>query len=175
MAAALLHRHCANNGLDVIVRSSGTHAGVVASDPDAVAVMAEQGLSIADHLPRLLTRAIAADDGADLMIAMTRTHLRSVALMGPGAFQRSFTAKELVRRAASFVAVHTDDSARTIADWRKELGEGRLARDLLGDDPDDDVSDPYGAGLALHRQTADELDALMAAVAHSIAGWQNVG
>lgn len=189
MAAAFLARYCELNGLDAVVRSSGTHAGTIPVDPDAVTVMAEHGLPIAAHVPRLLTRSLAATDGADLMIPMTRTHLRTVATMGPGAFQRSFTAKELVRRAARLSSddaavidrdpadrdrADRDPAERDLVRWHRALGEGRLARELLGDDPDDDLVDPYGMSVAVHRRTADELDSLMAAVAHSIAGWLSV-
>lgn len=175
MAAALLANHCEINGLDVIVRSCGTHAGPIPVDPAAVTVMAEHGLSIADHVPRLLSPRVVAEDGADLMIAMTRSHLRTVALMAADAFQRSFTAKELVRRAAGLTSADPHDTGPDVAGWRKALGQGRLTRDLLSEDPDDDVADPYGMSLAVHRRTADELDLLMTAVARSITDWQSAG
>ena len=63
--------------------------------------------------------------------------------------------------------------APTFAAWRAALGEGRLARDLMGEDPDDDVLDPYGQSLAEHRATVRELDRLTATIAHSIAAWHH--
>ena len=168
MAAVLIAVHFAANGLDAVVTSCGTEAGIVASDPNAIEVMAERGLSIAEHRPRRLTRDIVVADGTDLIVTMTRSHLRAVALYGPAEFRRAFTAKELVRRA---IALPSTTKGGDIAAWRTELGEERAARGLLGESREDDIDDPYGGPIGLHRRTADELDALAAAIAHSLAGW----
>ena len=175
MAAAFLQHHLHAGGIGAVVTSAGTHAGSVLVDsvlvdPDAVKVMEERGLDIAAHKPCLLDLATVAEDGADLVVAMTRAHLRAVAVMGPGVFQRSFTAKELARRTHRVMFQRGPDETAFSA-WRDAVGEGRLARDLMGDEPGDDVADPYGESLAEHRSTADELDALMAAIARSIAAW----
>ncbi|MEO8267816.1 MAG: hypothetical protein ABI706_20115 [Ilumatobacteraceae bacterium] len=59
----------------------------------------------------------------------------------------------------------------TFAAWRDAVGGGRLARDLIRDDPRDDIADPYGKSLAEHRRTADELDSLMEVIARTITAW----
>jgi protein-tyrosine-phosphatase len=110
------------------------------------------------------------EDGADLVVAMTRAHLQAVAIMGAGVFRRSFTAKELARRTHQVMFDGEFDDP-TFAAWRAAVGEGRKARDLMGDDQGDDIADPYGMSLAEHRRTADELDMLMAVMARSIAAW----
>jgi low molecular weight protein-tyrosine phosphatase len=170
MAAALAQRHLEANGIDALVTSAGTHRGQVLVDPDAVRVMAERGLDITACTPRLLDRVVVTEDGADLVVAMTRVHLQAVAVMGAGVFKRSFTAKELARRTHRVMFAPGLDEP-TFAAWRDAVGEGRLARDLLGEDPGDDIADPYGKSLAEHRRTADELDVLMAVIARSIAAW----
>ena len=175
MAAAFLQHHLQAGGIGAVVTSAGTHAGSVLVDsvlvdPDAVKVMEERGLDITAHTPCLLGRATVAEDGADLVVAMTRAHLRAVAVMGAGVFHRSFTAKELARRTQRVMFEWGFDEP-TFGAWRDAVGDGRLARDLMGDDPSDDLADPYGESLAEHRRTADELDALMAAIARSIAAW----
>ena len=48
------------------------------------------------------------------------------------------------------------------------VGEGRNARDLLGDSPADDVADPYGLSLEQHHTCATELDALMGTIATNL-------
>ncbi len=159
MGEALLQRRCAELGVDVQVTSAGTQRHDLPVDPVAVAAMAEQGLDIAAHQPRQLDRALLEADGADLVITMTRDHLRMVATSAPGVFRRSFTAKELARRLA---AVESLDLSR--------LNEGRTSRDLMGDDPDDDVADPYGMSLQRHRECATEIDLVMRVVAHALAG-----
>jgi protein-tyrosine phosphatase len=170
MAAALLQDHLQANGIEAVVTSAGTHTGGVLIDQEAVIAMEERGLDITAHSPRPLDRATVDEDGADLVVAMTRSQLRAVAVIGPGVFQRSFTAKELARRTHRAMFEPGLD-APTFAAWRDAVGEGRLARDLIGDDPSDEVADPYGESLAAHRSTADQLDALMAAITRSIALW----
>ncbi len=170
MAAALVHHHLRASGIEAVVTSAGTHAGSVRSDPEAVKAMHERGLDITAYTPRLLDRAMVIDNGADLVVAMTRGHLRAVAVMVPGVFRRSFTAKELARRTHRVMFERGLDEP-TFAAWRDAVGEGRLAKDLMGDDPSDDVADPYGESLDAHRRTADELDTLMADIARSIAAW----
>lgn len=170
MAAAFLQQHLQNNGIEAVVVSAGTDGGDVPLDSGAVKVMHERGLDITAHCPRRLNRATVTDDGADLVVAMTRAQLHVVAVMGPGVFKRSFTAKELARRTHRTMYAPEHDKP-TFAAWRDAVGEGRLARDLIRDDPRDDISDPYGRSLAEHRRTADELDSLMAMIADSIAAW----
>jgi protein-tyrosine-phosphatase len=140
------------------------------TDPEAVQVMAERGFDISDHTPRLVDRVMVAEDGADLVVAMTRAHLQAVAIMGAGVFRRSFTAKELARRTQRMM-FDKEFPDPTFAAWRAAVGHDRRAKDLIGDDQGDDIADPYGMSLAEHRRTADELDVLMAVVARSIAAW----
>ncbi len=170
MAAALAQRHLSANGLDALVASAGTMRGGPKRDPEAVQVMAERGFDISGHTPRLVDRVMVAEDGADLVVAMTRAHLQAVAIMGAGVFRRSFTAKELARRTQRMMFDKKFDDP-TFAAWRAAVGDDRKAKDLIGDDQGDDIADPYGMSLAEHRRTADELDVLMAVIARSIAAW----
>jgi protein-tyrosine phosphatase len=165
MAAALLAHHAFNLGIDIDVRSAGTQSHNLPVDPAAVAVMNEHGLDIAQHVPRKMDRAIIDTDGADLVVGMTREHLRTIATTSPGVFQRAFTAKEMVRS----LGVMGVDRQGTLADLLTDLGQGRSARNLMGDNPADDVADPYGQSVAVHRACASELDDLMRAIAAAIA------
>ena len=155
MAAALLNHHTLRLGLDAMICSVGIESHDLAVDPEAVAVMAERDLDIRDHLPRMIDRAIIDQDGADLIVTMTRRQLRVVATLAPDALRRAFTAKELARRLATSTDTPSLDT----------LNEGRTARDLMGDDGADDIADPYGNGLQLHRECAAALDAAMRTIA----------
>jgi protein-tyrosine phosphatase len=171
MAAALLDRQCTQRGIDVLVTSAGTHATGASVEAAMLEAMAQRGIDLSTHQPRLLVAEMVATEGADLVVAMTREHLRAVAIMVRGSIARTFTAKELARRVDA-----TDFDAGTvatpsIANWLSVAGAGRSIRQLLGDDPADDVADPYQMPLSRHIQTANEIDALMAVIAGSLARW----
>jgi protein-tyrosine phosphatase len=169
MAAALLERQCARRGLVVDVRSAGTHAGIAAVEATMLDAMARRDIDLSAHRPRLLDREMLASDGADLILAMAREHLRAVAIMAPGAITRTFTAKELARRVDGMGL--GDDPAPSPASWRARVAEGRSIRELMGSNPTDDIADPYSTSLANHVRTADEIDALMSTVAGSLSMW----
>ena len=165
MAAALLAHHAFNLGIDVDVHSAGTQSHNLPVDPAAVTVLTELGLDIAQHVPRKMDRAIIDTEGADLVVGMTREHLRTIATTSPGVFQRAFTVKEMVRS----LGVMGVDRQGTLADLLTDLGEGRTTRNLMGDNAADDVADPYGQSVAAHRACASELDDLMRAIAAALA------
>src|SRR5262245_45150403 len=82
-----------------VVTSAGIADVVAPLDPNTVAVAAAAGLDLTDHRPRRLTADIVATDGADLILGMAREHVRHVAALDPTVWLRTFTLKELVRRA----------------------------------------------------------------------------
>lgn len=170
MAATLLQRHLAAAGVAAVVTSAGTQGGIVDFDPDTVEVLRESGVHADDHEPRRVSRDLLTADGADLVITATTAHLRDVAVMAPGLFKRAFTLKELARRAARLTPPARGDNPG-LAAWLAALGEDRSPRDLLGDDPEDDIADPFGQGLGPHRTTLAEIDDLTAIVAMSVARW----
>ena len=152
MAAALL---AVALGPAARVSSAGVAATPGRSPaPDAVRAMAERGLDIVDHRSRPLDPATMAT--TDLVLTMTRAHARDVAVTHIGSFGRTFTLKELVRRAGP---VGPRASDRSVADWLGEIGRGRRVADLVGDDPADDVADPYRHPFAAYERTATELAA----------------
>jgi protein-tyrosine phosphatase len=130
-------------------------AGFPATDA-TVAVAARRGLDLADHRSRRLTADLITP--ADLVLGMERVHVREVVVARPSAWPRTFTLKELARRAEAVPARTAD---LTVPAWIARLHEGRERRDLLGVSPLDDVTDPTGGTLAEHEDTARELDALI--------------
>lgn len=169
MAAALLARRCAGDGIDASVSSAGTDAVSLPVDPLAVDVMRGRGLDIASHVPRQLDAAMLAGDGADLVITMTRAHLRAVSLTRPGTFPRAFTAKELARRSMGLVP--GADGGRGLPLLLERASVSRSAANLMGDHVDDDVDDPYGRSLPVHRRIADELESVMGSIARALRDW----
>jgi len=124
-----------------------------------VSVMAERGIDLAPHCSVSVTTETVAD--ADLILGMSREHVRDVVGMTPTAWPKTFTLKDFVRRADK---VGPPRLHQRVADWLGSVGEGRDPRDLLGADPEDEVPDPYGQRIKVWEQVVDELDDLISKV-----------
>ena len=85
VAERLLAQHLAEAGVDAEVRSVGTHRGRLGMHRDTLAAAAGVGVDASDHVSRPLTGAAVRDEGADLVIGMTREHLREIVAMEPTA------------------------------------------------------------------------------------------
>ena len=155
MAGAMLAAMCAEQGAQVEVHTAGIDVSALGVDPRAVALMFERGLDIGNHRPRQLDAD--AVQGADLILCMTRHHLRHVAATHPGSFPRTFTVRELARR----IALRPEGSAFALA----SLHEGRTAAQLLGDAPDDDIDDPHGRAATAYFDCLDTLDDALGTIA----------
>ena len=161
MAEVLLRR--ALPGAEV--SSAGTmYEGGVEASGGSVRAMAARGLALDAHVSRRLEREML---DADLVLGMTRAHVRDAVVLEPSAFGRAFTLKELVRRGE---AVGPRRPGQGLADWLAEVGEGRRTVDLLGESPDDDVADPIGRPDAEYERTAVELEGLVERLAILLAG-----
>lgn len=150
MAAALLALAL---GPGAAVRSAGLDAdpGRRPTD-DVVQTMAARGIDLRDHRSRALDADTIA--GADVVLTMTREHVRRIAVAHSGSFPRTFTLRELVRRAGDTGRRPPD---ATLQEWLALVGRDRKATDLLGGDPADDIADPYGHGPAAHERAAIDL------------------
>jgi protein-tyrosine phosphatase len=153
MAAGLLLHHVRQADHDIMVTSAGTRAFDLPVDAVAVNAVRDLGVDISGHVPRQVSKNILDTEGADLIITMTREHLRAVVASHPSIFGRTFTLREILRRSGAYT--HPDASW---SEWLERTAEGRRASDLMGDDSDDDVSDPYGLGRARVNATAADLD-----------------
>jgi protein-tyrosine phosphatase len=149
MAEGILRARAAAAALDVHIHSAGIlHGGAPATD-NAIAVCAERGIDITGHVSRRIEPSMV--EAADLIIAMTREHLREAVVASPEAFSRTFTLRELVRR------INERPNA-TLA----ELHAGRDLERYVKADKADDVADPVRKPLAAYQDTALELDGLLA-------------
>jgi protein-tyrosine phosphatase len=161
MAAALLGRDLAARDATAQVRSAGTLGGQgQAPPPQVLAAMAGHGLDLGGHRGRQVTGADLARAG--LVVAMGREHLRQAVVVAPDAWPRTFTLRELVRRAGQAGA---RPPGEPLARWLARLHDGRSRLALLGGDPDDDVADPTGGPSAGYRATAAQLRRLTADLA----------
>lgn len=153
----LLAKGLADLGHVARVHSAGTRATLGAADPPVVELMAEAGHDLAAHRSRQLDRELLA--GADLVIGMAREHVREAVMLEPSILDRTFTLKELVRRGEAHGGRRRDES---LPDWLARLVDGRQVSDLMGDDPNDDVEDPYRRRGTVYRKAVEEIAALTA-------------
>jgi protein-tyrosine phosphatase len=151
-------------GVDAHVHSAGTMADGRGAVPEMVDLAAERGLDLTSHLGRRLDPDLVR--GADVVLPLAREHLREVVVTSPEAFGRTFTPKELVRRAAG---VGGRRPGEPLEAFLARAHEGRTAQQLLRSDPADDVADPIGGPRSGYERTASELDGLAAALAVLLA------
>jgi protein-tyrosine phosphatase len=159
MAEALLRHHLLAHDVSATVSSAGLYPEGAPATADAVHVMASRGLDIAAHRSRRVDADLVSS--SDLIIGMTREHVREVAVLDGTSLPRAFTLKELVRAGRNVGPRRPSEPA---ASWLTRVGMGRRKEALLGvgHDEEFDVEDPVGRSRAIYKQTADELDGLLA-------------
>jgi protein-tyrosine phosphatase len=159
MAEGLLRRALDERGVDVGVSSAGLLTDGEPATETAVDTLAVRGIDLDDHRSRRISSDLLGR--ADVIVGMTREHVREVAVLRPDLYARTFTLKELVRRGR---VAGPRGAGESVADWVARLARGRLPKDHLGASTVDDVADPVGQGGRVYEQTADELDGLTAAL-----------
>ena len=122
MAAAILQHHLDAQGIDAVVTSAGTMGpNGLPVDPEAVAAVSKWGIDLRAHQPRLFTKDVGAEEGADLIITMERQHLRHVVALDRRTWVRTYTLKELIRRIANAGPM----APGNLAVWTSALSTGR--------------------------------------------------
>jgi protein-tyrosine phosphatase len=154
IAAALLRARMHEARISGEVRSVGVEAQQAHPMTVRAAQMLEARGLDATHESRRFERCEAA--GADLVLTMSRGHLREVVVSEPAMFARTFTLKELVRRAEATPRLPREPWG----EWAARLGTDRRPAALMGDSPLDDVADPAGRSTADYVACATELDDL---------------
>ncbi|MHB1987955.1 MAG: arsenate reductase/protein-tyrosine-phosphatase family protein [Acidimicrobiales bacterium] len=168
MAARLLARHIGNRGGEADVWSVGTAATAGLLPPALVTeAMASCGIDMAGHRSKPLTASQVAS--ADLVLTMTREHLRHVVVAMPDSWPRVFALKELVRRAGEIGARPEDEA---LEEWLARAHTDRNRSALLGESQADDVEDPIGGPPEAYAATAHELDLLTADISEAL--WPRV-
>lgn len=163
VAERLLQRHLTDAGHPVVVTSAGVAASPRGPHPDTIAAAAHAHIDLSAHRSRTVTREIVDRDGRDLVVTLTRDHLRHVVGLAPDAWTRTFTLKELARRAAL-----VEGTFPTWAEWSAAMAAGRRPADLLRPDPNDDLADPYGRPVLQHVVMVHEVDDLTTRLARRL-------
>lgn len=104
---------------------------------------------------------------ADLILAMAREHVREAVVTAPETWPRTFTLKELVRRAGR---VGPRQPAEPLDAWLARVHEGRTPRELMGRSDEDDVADPIGQPRKAYERMIEEVDSLLEQVVWMVWG-----
>jgi protein-tyrosine phosphatase len=156
VAAGFLSRRLVNDGRPgVDVTSAGTMQTVGPPPARLLAEGAAYGLELEHHSPRQMSPADII--GADLVLGMTRDHVRQVVLTDQTSFGRTFTLRDFVRRAEH---VGPRPAAVPIDVWLSRVHQGRRHLDVVGESPGDDVADPMGGSAQGYRTMLDEVSSL---------------
>ncbi len=155
-AALLLRQELRDaGGAAVTVHSAGT----VGSDVGPPRSLVEEGLAfgidLAAHVPRTVDPAMI--QAADLVVGLSREHVRETVVEVPSSFPRTFTLREITRRGSR---TGTRGAAEDLCAWLARLNGGRLPVDLMDDSPDDDVMDPMGGTRDDYRRMLTDVAAL---------------
>jgi len=135
------------------VVSAGTAEVRAEVDKATRAAAVEVGLDVDDHIRRRVDRQLLQTEPPDLVLTMTRQHLRTVVGLDPTFWPRTFTVKELARRARELSARHPP----SVQVWLADVHRGRRSSDLIRPDENDDVADPYGGTRDDYRRMIDEV------------------
>ena len=151
MAEGFLRDQAIRRGLDIDVRSTGTHAwNGRAATIDGRRVMAELGVPIDDHRTLELDRDLM--DWADLVICLATEHLRETRRAFPDAVDRTFTLKGFLEILPSLP--RCDDTEAWLS---AAAGQRHIADDVTSPD----VDDPFGERAAAYARVAAEIQGLI--------------
>jgi protein-tyrosine phosphatase len=156
MAEVMLSHRLGELGVDAHVSSAGLLDDGLAAPSDAVAVLAALGLDTSGHRSRRMTGAMVTE--ADLVVGMARRHAQEAVALAPAAWPKTFTLKELVRRAESAGA---RSPGQPFDEWLAKVHAGRTRADMVGSSSADDVADPIGLSRRVYERTAAEIDRLV--------------
>lgn len=156
MAEALLRERLRARAIDATVSSAGLSFDGREATREAIDAAADYELDLTEHRSRVMTPEFI--EAADLVLAMERMHAREATVLADGAFAKTFTLKELVRRGRAAGARREDE---TLGAWLTRVSEGRRPMDLMGESRDDDVADPYLSTPKVYAACIAELDRLV--------------
>ena len=158
MAEGFLRDQAIRRGLDIDVRSTGTHAwNGRAATIDGRRVMSELGVPIDDHRTLELDRDLV--EWADLVFCLATEHLRETRRTFPDAADKTFTLKGFLEILPSLP--DCDDTET----WLSAAADERHVADSLRSP---DVDDPFGERQAAYRRVATEIQDLIARLADGL-------
>lgn len=155
-AEAILRHRLGNAGIPACVRSAGLLEGGQPASAHGVDVLSGLGIDLSAHRSQPMTTDLLRQ--SDLIVAMAREHVREAVVMAHDVWPRTFTLKELVRRAAR---VGPRQPSEPLREWLSRVHEGRSTRELMGRSYEDDVADPIGQPRKAYEQMVADLDLLV--------------
>jgi protein-tyrosine phosphatase len=134
MAEAIARRRFA--GLPFAFASAGLIEGGRPMPPNGVLVAKESGFDMSGHLS---TRADVRDlRGWDVILTMTRNHLRELVAADGELWPRVFTLPQFVR----WLDEHPPRRHVLLREWIEQEGAERPRSDMIGSSHEDDIADP---------------------------------
>lgn len=118
----------------------------------ALGAMRTRGIDIAAHRSSTLVRDDVCQ--ADLVIGMEPRHVREAVALDDVAWERAFTLREVARRAEALPR----PGDVSFAEWVARVGAGRRRIELLADDVELSVLDPYHQSQAVYDATAADIE-----------------
>jgi protein-tyrosine-phosphatase len=152
MVGAILARAFADAATAVRIDTAGFLESGQPAPVGVQSVLAREGIDVSEHRSRQVTADMVAE--ADVVIAMERSHVREVVMLDPGAWTRTFTLKELVRRGEHIGGRQEDE---TTGSWVAAAHRGRRREELLGADDADNLADPMGQSQKAFNRSAIEI------------------
>ena len=131
---------------DVTVHSAGTMGASFGPPEPLIDEGRGFGVDLSGHVPRQVDPDMTG--AADLLVGMSREHVREVVLADPPLFGITFTLREIVRRGTE---TGHRKAGEALGEWLARLHAGRRHADLIGDSPDDDIVDPMGGAPEDYR------------------------
>lgn len=151
MAEGFLRHEASRRGLEIETKSTGTHAwNGRAATIEGRRVMNDHGVSIDDHRTIELDRDLA--DWADLLIGMSREHVRETVRTFPDVAAKTFTMKGILELLGSLPSY-----TETVA-W---LEAAEAMRERAESITDADIDDPIGERQAAYDRVASEIRELV--------------
>jgi protein-tyrosine-phosphatase len=150
------------------LESAGTGAVVdSAMDPRSAAALLELGAEAGDFRARQLVEGMA--EQADLVLTMTRAHRRDVLHRHPALLTRTFTLREAADLLGRPDPQRPPDGLDLGSRVRGLVAEMARARSGRHSGSDDDVPDPIGQPLDVHRQVGSAIASALLPVLRRIA------
>lgn len=156
VAEALLRQRLRRGGVIGRVQSAGLLQGGSPASEHSVTLLEARGLDLSAHRSQTLTAELLRR--ATLILGMAREHVREAVVLAPDVFPRTFTLKELVRRAERVGRREEDEP---LEQWLMRVHGGRTSKDLMGVSAEDDVRDPIGQPRGAYVTMVTELDDLI--------------
>lgn len=164
LAAALLHRELAGDGVAADVSSAGLAAPPgMSPDRNVLRVAGEHGVDLEAHVSTLVSR----DDlrGADLILTMTGEQAGEVRAIEPSA-----AARTIPLRAAAWRARVIGGRPAPFAEWVARLAGDSRGLAPVRPEPANDVADPTGGPLGGYRAMGDEVASLVGVLVERWSG-----